>query len=405
MPFPVYSDDNGDGQSGTILDSQFLDDIAGAIADVQVSSDAVLAEVIAARGSESSLDDRLDVSINEDGTLKQASVQGLVGISNGVNLVGNDTFLDWPLGDASAPAYWVVAGAGAAVARTGTGLGDTNRKWGRYAAKVTCGAGATGTLYQELVNSTDIGFAQALAGRKISFGARVKCSVANIACMRFDDGSASATTEFHSGETTTGPEGDGWEWLSAVHTVGNGPSTLRIICSVSPVGGAQSAYFSGVTVLFDEIVPVDWLPALVTRKVFHHYGAGAQTTGVKAYFNVDRPAVIRAATAYLNTVPTGTTFVVDVAVADGAAGFASIYAGAGTRVIIATNERSGAALPDGTYQRRCLQTAFQTGATPAAGTIVRIEVTQIGGGVAGSDLSVDVYYECWNRPLDELLLS
>lgn len=403
MACPTPTDDNGDGQSGTIIDEAFVADICDAITDVQTSSNDVLAEVIDARGSKSSLDARLDVSINEDGSLKQASVQGLIGLASGLNLLGNDTFLCWPNGDALTPAYWALSGVGATIARTGTGLADTARKHGRYAAKVVSGAFASGVLKQTLVSSTDMAFAT-LTGRKIAFGCRVKAAVAGAVSVRMTDGVNTVSSDFHSGQTTTGPENDGWEWLTGVLTVATGATEISFQCQVDPGGSAVTAYFSGPTVIFDEIEPVDWMPALITRKTFHFFQSGnATATARKAIFNVERPGMIRNTTITVQTAPVGQALIVDVNVHDNAGNLTSIYAGSGTQPTIAATAFAGSALPDGTYSQRCITT--QGGTALLQGGRVSIDVDQVGSVAAGADLAVTVMYESWNRPLDELLLS
>lgn len=399
-----YVDDDGTGQTGTVLDAAFLDSIADDIADVQTASNAVLAEVIDARGNAASLDARLDNAMDEDGNIRQEAVQGLIGIAAGLNLVGNDTFLCWPTGDTTAPAYYALSGAGAAVQRTGNGLADTNRKWGRYAARVTSGALASGVLTQTLVGATDIAFATALATQRIAFGCRVRCLSAGVASVRVHDGVSTTSSDFHSGQTTTGPESDGWEWLSGVHTVGSGPTILNVLCQVDPNGGAIQAWFSGLTVVFDEIEPNDWKPALVTRKTLHFFQSGNLTTGSqKAIFNVERPGMIRNVSVTVQTAPTGATIIIDVNVEDNAGNLTSIFAGSGTQPVIAINGFAGSALPDGTYSQRCIQ--VQAGSAHVQGGMVSIDVDQIGSGVAGANTAVTVMYESWNRPLDELLLS
>ena len=145
---PAYVDDSGTGRDGTVVDVAFLDAWESTINDQVASATTptikpkdTIDEVVTARGSKVSLDTRLDVSLNEDGTLKSqpgyATVTQLLGGIGGVNLVQNDDFLLWAAGDAAAPTGYVLAGVGAAVARIGTGLGDTDRKIGDFACKLT----------------------------------------------------------------------------------------------------------------------------------------------------------------------------------------------------------------------------------------------------------------------------
>ena len=64
------------------------------------------------------------------------------------NLLTNGSMEEWSSGASSAPDGWALAGAGAAVARTGPD--SSNRAQGIYAAQVTAGGGAVGTLTKTL---------------------------------------------------------------------------------------------------------------------------------------------------------------------------------------------------------------------------------------------------------------
>lgn len=80
----------------------------------------------------------------------------------------------------------------------------------------------------------------------------------------------------------------------------------------------------------------------------------------------------------LGTAPAGSTFVVDVKVNG-----TSVFAGAGTRAIVATGANTGSAVPDKTDTDTALV---------KPGQYVTAEVTQIGSGTAGSDLRVTILY-------------
>lgn len=74
--WPTYSDDSGSGEDGTDLEKSFFDAIHNAVdaiirGEINTSTTAnnIIDEVVAARGSESVLDDRLDASLGEDGLI------------------------------------------------------------------------------------------------------------------------------------------------------------------------------------------------------------------------------------------------------------------------------------------------------------------------------------------------
>src|SRR5574341_66110 len=80
--WPAVTDDDGSGQYGTIGDKAWSDAARDAVealihslTNPTISPADIINEVKAARGSLGTLDGRLDVSLNEDGTLKsQASL-------------------------------------------------------------------------------------------------------------------------------------------------------------------------------------------------------------------------------------------------------------------------------------------------------------------------------------------
>src|SRR5512139_2880932 len=249
--FPTRVDDTGTGRDGTPIDVAFIDAIGDAI-NLQCDSATnptivpadITDEVVAARGSVADLDTRLDVSLNEDGTLKTTGVLGgyatvtqLLGGLGGVNLVMNDDHLLWPDGDAAAPDGFTLAGTGAAVARCGTGLGDTTRKIGDFCAKLT--RGTTGaSLARTILSATAFTRANFLIGRYAAGGAWVKCGTPNIARVAIYDGAGYEYSSYHTGGGT-------WEWLPVTRQINVAATQLQIIpmCDNSAV----AAHFSGLS--------------------------------------------------------------------------------------------------------------------------------------------------------------
>ena len=75
--WPASTDDAGSGQTGTILNEAFFDAMEAALqayivsgANPTITPEDIIDEVVTARGSKVSLDARLDIALNEDGTLK-----------------------------------------------------------------------------------------------------------------------------------------------------------------------------------------------------------------------------------------------------------------------------------------------------------------------------------------------
>src|SRR5574341_691175 len=110
--WPTLVDDDGSLTLGTEIDKAVFDAIKASIeADMYsstnptVTAENAIDEVVAARGSKASLDARLDVALNEDGTLKsQASLVTAASAQElpQTNMVVNDVFLIWAAGDAVA---------------------------------------------------------------------------------------------------------------------------------------------------------------------------------------------------------------------------------------------------------------------------------------------------------------
>jgi hypothetical protein len=402
--WPAYSDDTGTGQDGTDTNAAFFDDIHDAISGVVESAlnpgvfpAAIIDEVVDARGSIATLDGRLDVSINEDGTLKPTAVQAATtGFRNFglINLLGNDTFLLWPNGDALAPDYWTLSGAGAAVARTGNGLADTARKHNSFSARLTAGAGADAVLTQTLISAGDYAVTS-LRNRYIAIGVRAKTNAVSGCRMIISDGGSSTTSTQHTGSASSGPESDGWEWLFAVHQV-SASATSLFVQLVSTINNVS--YFSGATAVFADVAPADWVPASMTREKLETFIAGNATTGVKHYWNIERSGIVQNIAVSANTAPTGTALIVDVESWDGAA-FTTMLAG-GALSIAATTQTVSVSPPGGTYARRCLQ--VQAGTAYRTGGVVRFEITTDDGGNTAVDVFVCISYDCYNRPLDQI---
>src|SRR5262245_20913046 len=122
--WPAFSNDQGDLQTGTVLSEATLgvgeggNSMKAAIeavlhdpANPTETPASIISEVVDARGTEASLDARLDVSLNEDGTLKeQASLATKEQVADAFgtqNWLANDDFKIWSQGDSAAPDYWV----------------------------------------------------------------------------------------------------------------------------------------------------------------------------------------------------------------------------------------------------------------------------------------------------------
>jgi len=395
---PAYVDDSGTGRDGTVVDVAFLDAWRDAI-NTQVASATnptikpkdTIDEVVAARGSLGTLDTRLDVSINEDGTLKTqsiyATVTQLLGGIGGVNLVQNDDFLLWPAGDAAAPEGYTLAGTGAACARAGTALGDTNRKIGDFCAKLTRGTTDL-TLTRTVLGTAAFARADFLKARYAGGGAWVNCATPNIARVAIYDGVGYAYSAYHTGGGT-------WEWLPVTRLINLAATRLDIIPQVN--NSAVAAYFSGLTLVIidsDLSLPHELL-CPVQVGTFHFAVAGVVSGASNIHgYEPGRPAIVKDVQLFAKTAPTGQALIVDVNSWDGAS-LTSMFS---TRPQIADGVYRGGAQPDTTYARRCL--AGNSGASLAVGGELTFDVDQVGSGVAGADLRVEVRVMEYQSPLE-----
>lgn len=393
--WPSLVDDDGSLTLGTEIDKAVFDAIKASIEDEIVSAtnpgvdpSETTDEVVAARGSMDTLDERLDVALNEDGTLKsQASLVTATdaGSLPQTNTVVNDTFLIWAAGDSSAPTSWTLAGTGAACARAGTGLGDTTRKVGDFCAKLTYGS-TTLTLVNSVLTTAAFSRLSHLQQESIGFGAWVKSSVASQARVYITDGVTTTYTSYHTGDGT-------WQWLSSTHAISDTGTKIDVGISVESSAG-NPVYLSGVTVLISNVAPAGWRPTPTHNSTVAFMMQGGQSTGTgKGFYTFNRPAIIRYIECNLRTAPTGaTTFKVDVN-KGGTTMLASVIA-------FTASDKNAAKAPDSaTYSQYCF-----AGGNLASGTTITDELTYdidaVGSTVAGSDLSVKIRFTEFIDPFD-----
>lgn len=404
---PSYSNDAGDGQSGTAMDVAWFDAWAAAINAVvhsatnpTIAGKDVIDEVKNARGSLANLDTRLDVSLNEDGTLKTqanlvttAQAKTMVGA---VNFIPNGDFLIWSQGDSAAPDYWVLSGAGATIARTGTGLGDTQRaKYGDFAVKLTYGSAAA-KLTQTLLSVADFARADGLKNRKVSFGVWAKTSIANHASIVVDDG-ITQTRGGVSGNGTYHSGGGSLEWLYVTHTMSASATKLTVYVETAAAG---SAYFGDVCGFLSEIPPADFTPCPMRRGQHVFFLSGNLVAAVdQANYFPEAAGIVTDVSVIMKTAPTGADAIFDVNTWDGAA-YTSMYTAGGRPKVTAASSIGSGFVPDTTYARRCFAPLFSS---HSAGTDVDLDVDQIGSGTPGANAYVFVRFRQYVRMLESLL--
>jgi hypothetical protein len=258
----IVANDDGTGQFGDVWDAEWVRAAAASIDAVLESATnpgitpaELIDEVVEARGSLPSLDDRLDVALNDDGTLKtiagQATNTDLQAILQARNVALNGNMEDWTLGGALAPDNFVLSGAAATIARTGPAMGDTfTFGAGTYAAKITR-AGTNAKLLQSIISAGEMPAAADIKGKKIGVLVKGKTAIANHLRIIVDDGVLTSASSFHTG-------GGAAEDLTVVHTLSGAATKLEVYASVE--GSNGDAYVGGWTFVFSNLAPSRWLP-------------------------------------------------------------------------------------------------------------------------------------------------
>lgn len=415
-------DDPGDLTSGTALEKVIIeawrtavDNQVHSVANPSITPKDLIDEVVTARGNLANLNARIGGVISPDSLFINndffSNTQNVLDHQGPENYLGNDTFLLWTAGDAAAPDYWTLSGAGAVIARTGAGLGDTTEyKLGYWTAKVTYGsasailsqsvikAGTTvETRLEEFSKSQD--FADSVVGgntvqRCITVAVAVKSSVGSQARISLTSDSGTTYSGYHSGDGT-------WDILAVAEAINQqggsgGPLRLDLI-----VDGSGSAYFAacrlGHSLQYGGGLSAPLFhPTRWTRREEVIHLSGAQTAGTRKWaWAPRRPGIITDVYLSIGTAPTGQALIVDLNTWDGAA-MTSMYT---TKPQIAAAATEGTAQPDTTYARRCFRPVFTS--SKAAGYLVTLDIDQVGSGVAGSDLTVTIGYLTCDRPLEQ----
>lgn len=292
----------------------------------------------------------------------------------------------WAAGDNAAPSAYVMSGTGAGIARCGVGLGDTTTKVGKFCAKLTAGGGAAGYLKQTISGTS--GFHSYLGGLKVVAGCWVKCSSISGSRLLVEDGVGTTNSSYHTG-------GGSFEFLTVARTLDASATQIKI--GVENAASVVS-YVSGWTFWFSCVVPTNYVFPTARYDTINLNVSGTLATGAgKAWFVVERPSIIKDVQLRVNTAPTGQALIVDVNTWDGAAQNTMFT----SKPQIAVSAFNGGAQPDTTYARRCLAPYSGSGTAPAGG-IISVDIDQVGSGVAGADLWIQIRRLIWERAEDFL---
>ncbi len=303
---------------------------------------------------------------------------GLQRALNGPNYLRDSGMQIWAAGDSAAPSFYALSGAGAAIARTGTGLADTtNFNLSSFAAKVTSGGAATAYLSQDVLSSTS--FRTYYRGTRWSIGAALKCATASSARFCLYDGVASICTAYATSTMT---------WVSAQGALD--ASATQITARLEVAGGTIAAYIVEPTVVIGGAEPVYPIPSRPSEAVIATTAIGALTTGTYTNgvrFDAPWPAIAIQTRLRVGTAPTTQAVIVDCN-----KNGSTMYS---TRPQVAATAYSGNAVPDTTYSARCF----------AVGDYLSWDVDQVGSGTAGSDLTIETRLITFQSPIKPLFAA
>lgn len=298
------------------------------------------------------------------------------------NLACNDDYLIWPNGDAAAPSYVTLfGGVVPTIARTGSGLADTNTKVGPYSMSMVFGSNPSG-YYRTIISTTAAAKLGHLKGsQKFAAGIWVKCATANAVRVFIDDGSAVSFSSYHTGDGT-------WQFLTIAPTTWSGGAT-QLLFGLR-MEAASTAYVSGDTIIASDIAIARHIPCPTEEAMIGYaFVSGNAATGDdKAVIPTPFPYLLLELEATVITAPTTSALVFDVDWLDFSGGVApSRQVPYSTKLQIAALAGSGRASPDGTYQYRCFQPNFSGGKKGGALTI-NVDTDDTGNTAASWAVSV-----------------
>lgn len=403
LTWPTTTDDSGTLTDGSIINQTYLYAIRDTINDKihsatnpTVTPEDIIDEVVTARGSLGSLDARLDVEHNNDGTHNlSASIVTTSVLATSIqnqNLAANPEFYMWPDGDSSAPAYYSLSGAGAAVARTGTGLADTSRLIGDFAAKVTYGS-ATAELKQTLIDSGKWPGIDHLEGSDFAFTVWVKSStVSQVRAFVYTGTAGYEYSSYHTG-------GGSWERLEVVETILATATELTVGVAIA---GTGNFICSGFCPILGATATDKFIPTPIVRGSIVHMFGGTPTTGDgQRFFVPGRNLTITDVQIYAKTSPTGGPFTIDIEVGDGTT-WASIFA-----TVISVDDGKEFAWQEAdhaTFANKFMKPAHldngDNGAAGADQSVLRINVDAVN---TAADITICIRAWQYVRPLEAFM--
>jgi hypothetical protein len=165
-----------------------------------------------------------------------------------------------------------------------------------------------------------------------------------------------------------------------------------------------NAHFSGATAILvnNDMDLIQYQASPVIYGALHFSIGGDLTAGSnQGRMVMARGGIVKDVQCLAKTAPTGADAIFDVNTYDGASYTSMFSAGARPKILDAASPPVGGSQPDDTYARRCVRGAY--GASIGAGSVVTLDVDQIGSGTAGADAVVEVRTLQYASPLERFL--
>jgi hypothetical protein len=292
----------------------------------------------------------------------------------GGNLIRDNVFEIWAAGSSATPTHWQSSGAGVALAKVSGRIGP-------WAAKLTSGGGAAGSLFQIVIPTASYG--TYWQGQTFSVSVWGRGSAAGAWRVAIGDGVTASYSAFNTVLTE--------ERLGVTLTTDASAST-DLYVTVEAAAGGQNVSIDGIVLVRGSIQPMRWSPSRVRREWKTFTVAGAQTTGTTKggwTLSTPYPIIVKEVRGNLGTAATGATlFAVDFN-----KNGTTMLGGTKLTFTASATTANNKAPDSATYSAYCL----------TRDDAITFDIDAVGSTIAGSDLTVGVVYESFPSPLDEWL--
>jgi len=332
---------------------------------------------------------KIDPKAGPDSAILSGALRGntLANAEGGYsNWALNGAMVNWPAGDAAAPAYFRLNGA-PTISRAGLGLADTTHIGpGKFSAKLVSSGAAS--LEQRIIKAASFDTVLDYFRRP-----EIRTNAVSIGCyLRSPNASAVRLSIFDGVDETDGAFNGittDWEWHVLTHDF----NLLATEWGVrAKVNASSTMFVQGLTVWTGPIAPERPQLPIVDEKTMAWTFSGTVGVGDDALGQaptVARPGIVTGAFLRVLTAPTGA----DIEVQFAKNGTADIFAAATRPKIVATNTTGFQEVNGTTYADRCL----------AQNDAVHMDVDVVGSTEPGQNLNAALRFLVELRPAESLL--